>query len=198
MTTTPALSATVIESDRLVLRKARDTDRDGIIEVLTDPEVRAYLGGLREGVEQSLDQAGTASTTAAAGSYVIADRLTDQFIGILGLSRRPPARPGHVTDEGGELELSYVLRPGAGLAFEATAAALRSAAGELPDQPVLIVTQTANRRARRLAGRLGFQEVGVFEEYGAQQTLIVASLSSFRSRVTRKRTAKGQPGCDQN
>lgn len=201
MTTPPALSPTVIESDRLVLRKARDTDRDGIIEVFTDPEVRAHLGGPRQGVEQSLDQAGTASITAAAGSYVIADRQTDRFIGILGLSRRPPARPGHVTDEGGELELSYVLRRGAwgaGLAFEAAAAALHAAAGELPDQPVLIVTQTANRRARRLADRLGFQEVGVFEEYGAQQTLIVASLSSFRSRVTRERTAKGQPGCDQN
>src|ERR1700677_3750658 len=30
--------------------------------------------------------------------------------------------------------------------------------GELPDQPVLVVTQTANHRARRLAARLGFQE----------------------------------------
>jgi hypothetical protein len=41
MTTPPTLSAAVIESGRLVLRKARDTDREGIVEVLTDPEVRA-------------------------------------------------------------------------------------------------------------------------------------------------------------
>jgi RimJ/RimL family protein N-acetyltransferase len=46
---------------------------------------------------------------------------------------------------------------GAGLAFEAASAALRAAAAELPDQPVLVVTQTANRRARRLADRLGFR-----------------------------------------
>ena len=70
---------------------------------------------------------------------------------------------------------------GAGLAFEAAAAALRAAAGELPDQPVLLVTQTANDRSRRLAGRLGFQEVSVFEEFGAQQTLALAALSSFRA-----------------
>jgi RimJ/RimL family protein N-acetyltransferase len=125
MTTTPTLSATVIESDRLVPRKARDTDREGIIEVLTDPGIRAYLGGPRprEGVERFLDQAGTAGTTAAAGSYVIADRQTDRLVGILGLGRRAAGRPGHVTREGGELELSYVLRRGAwgaGLAFEAT------------------------------------------------------------------------------
>lgn len=186
MTTPPTLSAAVIESDRLVLRKARDNDREGIVEVLTDPEVRAYLGGPRprEGVERFLDQAGTASTTAAAGSYIIADRQTDRLVGILGLGHRAADRPGHVTREGGELELSYVLRRGAwgaGLAFEAATAVLRAAAGELPDQPALVVTQTANKRARRLAGRLSFHEVGTFEEYGAQQTLAVASLGSFRA-----------------
>ena len=185
MTTPPTLSAAAIESDRLVLRKARDTDREGIIEVLTDPEVRTYLGGPRprEGVEQFLDKAGTASATAAAGSYIIADRQTDRLVGTLALSRRTADRPGHVTDEGGELELSYVLRRdawGAGLAFEAASAALRAAAEELPDQPVLVVTQTANHRSRKLAGRLGFREVCAFEEFDAQQTLATAPLSSFR------------------
>jgi RimJ/RimL family protein N-acetyltransferase len=186
MTTPPGLSAAVIESGRLVLRKARGADREGIVEVLTDPEVRAYLGGprRREEIEKFLDQAGTGAATAAAGSYVIADRQADRFAGLLGLSRRPAGRPGHVTGEGGELELPYVLRGdawGAGLAFEAAMAALRAAAGELPDQPVLVVTQTANYRARRLASRLGFQETDTFEEYDAQQTLAVASLCSFQA-----------------
>ena len=184
MTTLPTLSAAAIESERVVLRKARDTDREGLVEVFTDPEVRAYLGGPRPRavVEQFLDQTGTASTTALAGSYVIADRQTDRFIGILALARRAADRPGHVTSEGGELELSYVLRHsdwGTGLAFEAASAALLAAAKELPDQPVLVVTQTANRRARRLAERLGFLETDVFEEHNAQQALAVTSLGSF-------------------
>ena len=102
---------------------------------MTDPEVRTYLGGPRprEAVEQFLDVAGTAGATAEAGSYVIADGQTDQFVGTLRLDRRAGDRPGHVTGKGRELELSYVLRRGAwgaGLAFEATAAALRAAAGE--------------------------------------------------------------------
>lgn len=186
MTSLPDLSAPVIESDRVVLRKARDADREGIVEVMTDPEVRAYLGGprAREGVEQFLDAAGTASATAAAGSYVIADGQTDRFVGFLVVDRRAAGRPGHVTGEGGELELSYVLRRGAwgtGFAFEAAAAALRAAAAELPDQPVLVVTQSANDRARRLAARLGFQEVSQFEEFDAEQVLAVASLGSFRA-----------------
>lgn len=171
-----------------MLRKARGADQEGIVEVMTDPEVRAYLGGprAREGVEQFLDAAGTASATAAAGSYVIADGQTDRFFGFLVVDRRASARPGHVTGEGGELELSYVLRRGvwgAGFAFEAAAAALRAAARELPDQPVLVVTQSANNRARKLASRLGFQEVGQFEEFDAEQVLAVASLGSFRASL---------------
>lgn len=109
---------------------------------------------------------------------------SDRFLGILGLARRTADRPGHVTSEGGELELSYVLRRdawGTGSAFEAAVAALRTAADELPDQPVVIVTQTANQQARELAARLGFQEVAVFEEFDAQQTLAVAPLAAFRA-----------------
>jgi RimJ/RimL family protein N-acetyltransferase len=186
MTTLPTLSAPVIESDRVVLRMARDTDREGIIEVMTDPEVRTYLGGPRprETVERFLDAAGTAGATAEAGSYVIADGQTGQFIGTLRLDRRAADRPGHVAVGGGELELSYVLQRGAwgaGLAFEAAAAALRAAAGELPDQPVLVVAQAANDRSRKLARRLGFQEVSQFEEFDARQVLAVAQLGSFRA-----------------
>jgi RimJ/RimL family protein N-acetyltransferase len=181
MTTLPTLSAPVIESDRVVLRKARDTDRKGIVEVMTDPEVRTYLGGPRP-----REVAGTAGATAEAGSYVIADGQTDQFVGTLRLDRRAGDRPGHVTGKGRELELSYVLRRGAwgaGLAFEATAAALRAAAGELLDQPVLIVTQAANDSSRKLARRLGFHEVSQFEEFDARQVLAVAPLGSFRASL---------------
>lgn len=99
----PTLSAPVIESDRVLLRKARDADREGIIEVMTDPEVRTYLGGPRprEDVERFLDAAGAASISAKAGSYVIADGRTGLFIGTLRLDRRAVGRPGHVTGEGG-------------------------------------------------------------------------------------------------
>lgn len=97
VTMPPALSATVIESDQLVLRKARDTDREGIVKVFTDPEIRAHLGGPSESVEQFLDQAGTASTTAAAGSYVIArtGRRTGSSAS-WGLAATRPTVPGRL------------------------------------------------------------------------------------------------------
>jgi RimJ/RimL family protein N-acetyltransferase len=184
MSRLPTLSATEVPSERLLLRKAHDADREGFVELLTDPEVRAYLGGPRprSDVEQHLDAVGTATATSTPGSYVIADNTTNRLLGTLMLDRRPADRPGHVIEDGEELELSYVLRRsawGAGLAFEAATVALRTAAGELPDQPVLVVTQTANKRSLNLAARLGFHPVSTFEEFGAEQTLATARLSSF-------------------
>jgi RimJ/RimL family protein N-acetyltransferase len=90
--------------------------------------------------------------------------------------------PGQLTEGGEELELSYVLRRrawGMGLAF--AAAALRAAADELPDQPVVVVTQTANRRSLKLATRLGFHHVGTFEKFGAEQALATARLHTFKA-----------------
>jgi RimJ/RimL family protein N-acetyltransferase len=184
MSPLPTLSATEIPSERLLLRKARDADREGLIELLTDPEVRAHLGGprSRSDVEQYFDAVGAASATSLPGSYVIADNTTDRLLGTLGLDRRSADRPGHVSEDGEELELSYVLRRsawGAGFAFEAATVALRAAADELSDQPVLVVTQTANKRSLKLAARLGFRTVSTFEEFGAEQTLSTAHLSLF-------------------
>lgn len=180
------LSAVEIATDRVLLRKARDADRERLIELHTDPEVCAYIGGPRprEVVEQRLDEVGVANVTAAPGVFVIADRATDDFLGTVELKRRAADMPGHVTEDGEELELGYLLRRGAwgaGLAFEAITAVLHAAADELPDQPVVIVTQTANERSLKLAARLGFQPVSTFEWFDAEQTLGRVGLHAFKA-----------------
>ncbi|WP_260193804.1 GNAT family N-acetyltransferase [Actinophytocola gossypii] len=58
---------------------------------------------------------------------------------------------------------------GRGYAAEAGAAALGWFAGAFPGEPVVLCTQTANDRARRVAVKLGFSEVERFEEFGAEQ-----------------------------
>ncbi|MGD0702692.1 MAG: GNAT family N-acetyltransferase [Trebonia sp.] len=72
----------------------------------------------------------------------------------------------------GKAELGYLFLPrawGCGYAAEACAAALGWLAGELPGEPVVLFTQTANARSMRLAAKLGFTEVERFEAYGAEQ-----------------------------
>jgi RimJ/RimL family protein N-acetyltransferase len=134
-----------------------------------------------EDVERRLDEMGVVTPP---GVFVIADRATDVFLGTVQLMRRAADQPGHVTSDGGKLELDYLLHRdawGGGLAFEACTALLRTAAAELPAQPVILVTQTANQRSLRLAARLGFQPLDTFEEFDAEQTLCQADLHSFRA-----------------
>jgi RimJ/RimL family protein N-acetyltransferase len=179
------LTALFIDAGDVVLRKAHEHDREPLIEHVTDPDVRAHLGGprSRHTAARHLDEAGVAAVTDAPGSFVIADKVTDAFLGTVSLTRRGVHHQRHVPPLGEELELSYTLdRPawGRGLAYRAAVAVLRTAAAELPDEPVIVVTQTANVRSLNLARRLGFVPASTFTEFGAEQTLAVTNLHTHR------------------
>ncbi len=176
------VSAIEIRSERLVLRRAQPSDVDGLVELQTDPVVRAHLGGPRPRaeVQHFLSNGGIAAIALQPGTYVV--DVDGEFAGTIVLDRRAVDRPGHVFSQGEELELSYVLRQrfwGFGYASEAATAVLRAAASELPDQPVLLVTQTTNARSLALAARLGFVIRDSFVEYDAEQNLAVADLRTF-------------------
>jgi hypothetical protein len=116
------------------------------------------------------------------------------MLGKITLARRDASLPGHVVGDGSELELSYVLLPGAwgqGYVTEAASALLHTAATALPDQPVLIVTQSANLRSLAVAKRLGFRLVEEFEQFEAVQSLLVADLKTVRRRVATARPSVG-------
>ncbi|MFC0437311.1 GNAT family N-acetyltransferase [Kutzneria buriramensis] len=186
MSELPTLSAVRIEAERVVLRGSCEADRDRLIELRTDPEVGAYIGGPSEraAVEKRIDEVGMANLTKAPGLFAIADKATDVFLGTMQLMRTAADEPGHLTEGAEELELGYLLHRdawGAGFAFEAATAVLRAAAAELPDQPVILRTQTANTRSLRLAARLGFRPVRTYEAYDAEQTLSAADLHSFKA-----------------
>jgi RimJ/RimL family protein N-acetyltransferase len=179
------LTAECIDSPRLRLRKARDSDADGIIETQTDERIRRYLGGPRPRSEVAalIESIGIDALTANPGTYIVADIQTDEMLGMVVLDRRHPDVPGHLEAGGNELELSYVFRHHAwskGYATEAASALLRTAAAELPDQQVLLVTQSANHASLRLSDRLGFRVVATFTQFEAEQSLAVAQLSSFQ------------------
>lgn len=174
----------VVETDRLRLRPPRGADAEAYIETQIDPEIRRFLGGPRSEADARAKLAANGLAALAGEShYVVALKDDDTMIGYVSLDRRATDAPGHVTVERHELELSYVFRRcgwGAGYATESAGALLAAAAGALPDQPVLIITQSANTASLRLAERLGFRKHEEFEEFGAQQTLAVAQLGAYR------------------
>ena len=153
-----------------MLREPEVRDRAAIIELFTSPEVGTFIGGPRprDELERSVPQA----PRRRPGPFVV--DLDAAMIGIVTLDRRDPQRTGHIRAEGGEVELGYLFLPrawGRGYATEACVAALDWFAGELPDVPVVLSTQTANEASMRVAAKLGFTEVERFEDYGAEQWL---------------------------
>ena len=154
-----------IRTERLVLRLPEARDRAALIELLASPEVGAYLGGPRAGDE--LEREMPAVPEQSPGLFAV--DLDGAMIGQIILRRA--AEHGH-PDATGKAELGYLFLPAAwgfGYAAEACAAALGWLARELPGEPVVLFTQTANARSMRLAAKLGFTEVKRYEAYGAEQ-----------------------------
>ena len=153
-----------IRTERLVLRGSKARDRAAFIELLASPEVGTYLGGPRP--RDELEREMPEVPERRPGHFVV--ELDGAMIGQIILRRAtggPPAAAGMA-------ELGYLFLPeawGFGYAAEACPAALGWFAGELPGEPVVLFTQTANARSMRLAAKLGFTEVERFEAYGAEQ-----------------------------
>jgi RimJ/RimL family protein N-acetyltransferase len=156
-----------VRTRRLVVRSATSSDLDDLLDLGADPEVQRFLGGVRD--RDELAERMGEDPGGRPGHFVL--EHDSAFAGSLSISRREPERPGRVSVDGLDLELSYVLPVrawGHGYAAEAGAAVL-GWSDERFGEPVVLCTQTANVRSVALAERLGFLDVERFEEFGAEQ-----------------------------
>ena len=133
-------------------REPEARDRAAFIELLASPEVGTYLGGPRP--RDELEREMPRTPERRPGLFVV--DLGGAMVGQIILSRATGHGPAAAA---GKAELGYLFLPqawGFGYAAEACAAALSWFADELPGEPVVLFTQTANARSMRLAARLGF------------------------------------------
>lgn len=148
-----------LETARLRLRPFRDADRPTVVTLLTDPDVRRYLGGPAELPDDFATHPLGEQPDVWAAEVV----ATGESIGSCSF-----------TDDRGSLELSYSFVPsawGQGYASEACAAVLGWAWSTTDVDRIIAVTQSANERSIALLERLGFAERERFEEFGAEQCL---------------------------
>lgn len=163
-----------IRTERLVLRAPKARDRTRFIDLLASSEVHVYLGGPRPRAELEREMPGV--PVQRAGLFVI--ELDGEMIGMVelkpyGLAGQAGSRP-----DVAKAELGYLILPdawGRGYGAEACAAALGWFADERPGEPVVLRTQTANKRSMNLAAKLGFSEVELFWAFDAEQWLGVWS-----------------------
>ena len=154
-----------IRTERLVLRAPQARDRATVVELLASPEVGTYLGGPRP--RDKLEREMPGAPQRPPGLFIV--DLDGAMIGQVILGRATEHGPAAAA---GQAELGYLFLPrawGFGYATEACTAALGWLARELPGEPVVLFTQTANARSMRLAAKLGFTEVGRYAAYGAEQ-----------------------------
>ena len=129
-----------------------------------------YIGGARS--RDELEGVVPAVPGRRPGFFVV--DLDGTMIGCITLDRRDAEQPRPLRPADGDVALGYLFLPeawGRGYAAEACGAALGWFAGALPDERVVLCTQTANDRSMRLAAKLGFTEVERFEDHGAEQWL---------------------------
>jgi RimJ/RimL family protein N-acetyltransferase len=156
-----------VSTARLDLAAWRAQDAEAGLAIFGDPEVARWLSpavdpiGDADTMRQRIEEwaAMDAEAEPPVGHWTVTRRLDGQLIGSVTLRRMPPV------DE--DLELAWQFAPtfwGQGYATEA-AHAIAQWGFERSAHELFAVTRPANRRAIRLAERLGMQWVGETEKY---------------------------------
>lgn len=154
-----------LSTERLQLRGLRPSDSAFVRGLVSDPEVRRFLGGPvpEEQLAATVQRYLSISTPDAV--WVVTTNSARDAVGLVFLAQHR---------DGAELELSYQFAASVwrmGIAFEATRRVLRHAFEDLEIPRVIAETQTANHASTGLLARLGMEPVREVERFGAQQTI---------------------------
>ena len=147
----------MITTERLILRRWRDEDREPYAVMMTDPRVGDWLGGgfTRDDAFAQIDR--FESQLAAVGvSYLAMERSSDGvFLGTAGVM---PFCDNHLLAPGFEVgwRLAHAAW-GAGYASEAAAAVLNDGFERLSLKEILACTAVSNTRSRAVMERLGLR-----------------------------------------
>jgi RimJ/RimL family protein N-acetyltransferase len=143
----------VIETERLVLRRFTDTDRDTVARWNADPDFTRYLAGVqtREGSDEAFDRWQRHWDEHGFGLFGVTWKETGELIGRTGpqFHRAWPQDP----------EVGWALDPawwGSGIGTEAGAASVAWSFGELGFERVVSITTESNAASRNVMAKLGF------------------------------------------
>jgi RimJ/RimL family protein N-acetyltransferase len=146
----------MIETERLIVRPWRDSDRAAYLATCNSDGVTAYLGGPAavEEIDAALERIRVSQRENGFCFWAVERRSDSEFLGYCGLK---------IANDGGspidgEVEIGWRLREdaqGQGYATEAAGACLEWAWGNLAVPRIVAITVRANERSWRVMERLG-------------------------------------------
>lgn len=178
-----------LRTDRLLLRPLAETDWDLGIELLTDPAVMKYVGGVST-PERVMERMPVVTRRCAKGSigiWCVIERAGDEKLGTAVLLPLPIEENDTNWDlvvgddlPDCEIEIGYILRPsawGKGYATEAATRLLKFAFAKTPLQEIVATTDTENTASQRVLEKCGLACEGLRRAYSQQ---------SLGFRITRR------------
>jgi ribosomal-protein-alanine N-acetyltransferase len=164
--------ATVLETDRLLLRTWVPEDVNEVFRIYSNPEVTRFLRTPDRNLEDSrqrLQRALDHLEQHGFGFWAVVEKATARLIGSCGLK---------YLDGGPEIEVGYHLDQavwGRGLATEAAAASLRYGFEHLKLERILAVVRPENGASRRVLEKIGMRYQGTGRYYDADVLVFVAN-----------------------
>jgi len=152
-----------IRTERLLMRRWRESDRDPFAALNGDPDTMRYLLGPLDRAESDafVDRIESRFDEQGYGLWALEVVGTGTFIGFTGLNPMPEGVPG----EGG-VEVGWRLARHAwhqGYATEAASTALRVAFGGVGLREIWSMTAVINEPSQAVMRRIGLTEVARFE-----------------------------------
>ncbi|PRX92136.1 GNAT family N-acetyltransferase [Allonocardiopsis opalescens] len=157
-----------LRTDRLVLRRWRDSDLGPWAAMNADPLVREHLGEVltREQSDASVARFEADFERRGYGWWAVEVRDTGAFVGFAGLDRVEDHMPFAGVEIGWRLARAAW---GRGYATEAARAVLAYGFGTLGLAEILAVTTAANARSQAVMRRIGMRPAGSFDDPAAPE-----------------------------
>ncbi len=172
--------ATIV-TDRLVLRPVEPADVPAVSRLMTDPDVRRYLGGPVAPDELARREQGC---VRAANLFSVVRRSDQAILGLVVID--PDTDPDGPA--GGDAEVSYQFLPeywGRGYGRESVSAAIAWTFTNVTPVPsaVVAITQEANKASRHLLESIGMTLQARFIAFDAWQVKYTVSYSVSHEQV---------------
>lgn len=152
-----------LETERLIMRRWRDSDREPFAELNADAETLRFFPATldRAASDAFVERIEARFELHGYGLWALELAGTGEFIGYTGLSPMPEGVPG-----AGGMEVGWRLRKQSwhhGYATEAAQAALAVAFGEAQLPEIWSITAVLNEPSQAVMRRLGLVRYGFFE-----------------------------------